>query len=246
MFEQELLKLNYNLREDYDIFSTPLNLLDIVTIYNFDIELKTLLFKNILLIEKHFKSIVLLEYYKENSDLDYQNLKSMSQLFNNIQTHYFKNKLHVPFKDIINYLTLGQVIKFTKLQNRSIQNRIAKNFSEILNMNNNLKNLLLYDTIISFLENIRQVRNIVAHNNRLFYFKARENTVYYKNIHNFYSIDKRTARQDLYNVIITFPCFLTPLQFKEFSIDFKNLKSNISNSLDKTIYTNLLWSLGLK
>lgn len=246
MNKDELLILNYNIYRDYSIFNTAVTLDDIVNIYNFDIELKTLLFKNLLLIEKHFKSIVILEYYKQHSEFDYINTNSMLYLFNDIKKHYFKDINNVAFKDIINYLTLGQVIKFTKLQNKDIQNNIAKNFSNILNSNNQLKNILLYGTVISFLENIRQIRNIVAHNNRLFYFKARENAVYFENIHKIHNIDKRKARQDFYNVIITFSCFLTVEQLQEFNNDFSNIKTKLANKLNQTVYNNLLHSLGLQ
>lgn len=71
-------------------------------------------------------------------------------------------------------MCFGEVVKFYTYLKPSIQNRIAKDFSVFLIENLELKKCLLQPKqLISYLNNIVELRNIVAHNNRVLSFKCR-------------------------------------------------------------------------
>lgn len=75
----------------------------------------------------------------------------------------------------------------------SIQNRIAKDLSVFLAENLELKKCLLQPKqLISYLNNIVELRNIVAHNNRVLGFNCRQNTIYNNELHSKYGIDKNS------------------------------------------------------
>ena len=112
------------------------------------------------------------------------------------------------------------------------------------------KNLSSKDKIIrldvavfsSILENIRQLRNVVAHNNRLINFKCKNNIKYINELHN---QDKRKSRQTVYSTILTFKCFFNIIEYTNLKDRLVLLIENFYNSMDnKNHATKVLDSLG--
>ena len=60
------------------------------------------------------------------------------------------------------------------------------------------------NTLISFLENIIEIRNIVAHNvahnNKLLSFKCKGHVHYLKELHDLYAIPNTSCKQDIQRV----------------------------------------------
>lgn len=70
-------------------------------------------------------------------------------------------------------MNFGQIIKFYKHLKTPLQNKIAKDFSKFLNKNlNTTKIKLTPSQLLSYLENVVELRNIVAYNNRILGFKC--------------------------------------------------------------------------
>ena len=112
------------------------------------------------------------------------------------------------------------------------------------------KNLSSKDKIIrldvavfsSILENIRQIRNVVAHNNRLINFKCKNNIKYINELHN---QDKRKSRQTVYSTILTFKCFFNIIEYTNLKDRLVLLIEKFYNSMDnKNHATKVLDSLG--
>lgn len=69
----------------------------------------------------------------------------------------------------------GQLVHFYKHLDDSLQNKIAKDFSTFLNDNLNKSNVKLTPKqLLTYLENIVEIRNVIAHNNRLLGFKCKK------------------------------------------------------------------------
>lgn len=124
---------------------------DILEVHHFDKEIKHSVFKSIMEIERHFKSILAYNYtkiFKDNlySYLDINNYESnlildvanTTSLFskkislksreknNNSIKHYINNHNSVPFWILVDHLTFGEVIKFYKLNKEKIRNAVVK------------------------------------------------------------------------------------------------------------------------
>lgn len=243
---------------------------NILSIEEFDKELKTLLFKYMLEIEKQFKSVVIYNYCEhfKNNNYAYMNIENYNKnkiidagllisefakiigiqvdkknKNNNSIKHYYQKYNNVPLWVISNYLTLGQFIKFYKLIDDKIKNRIAFNLNKLLSDNLNIDTKLTMELVESFLDNIREVRNTVAHNNRIIYFRCKKNIKYSEFLH---SGDSNTQRQDLYNVIITFKCFLDRNQYTQFYNSLLKIISNFKMDIqNENYYKKVLNSLGI-
>ena len=164
---------------------------------------------------------------------------------NNAIKHYLINYGKVPFWVVINYMCFGEVVKFYTYLKPSIQNRIAKDFSVFLIENLELKKCLLQPKqLISYLNNIVELRNIVAHNNRVLSFKCRQNTVYNDELHSKYDIDKNSPRQDVYNVFLVLQCFLSKNQYGQIYNTIRKRAWVLKKGLNTISCNDILSSLG--
>lgn len=239
---------------------------NILTVHNFDKELKKLLFEYLTEIERIFKAMLIYEYCKEyQEEYAFLNIgnydkKNLSSAFGVISTytsiinfysndkkknaikHYISNHNDVPLWVLSSFLTLGQSIYFYNTLTPSLKYTIVKNHIN--------KNLSTVDKIVrldvkvfsAILENIRQIRNIVAHNNRLINFKCKKNIKYIDEI---YNQDKRESRQTVYSTILTFKCFLDVEKYNNLENSLITLVKDFNSCMgNKTHATKVLHSLG--
>ncbi|MGX7111549.1 Abi family protein [Gemella cuniculi] len=244
---------------------------DIVIIHYFDKELKILLFSYLIETEKILKSILTYEYAKEYQE-NYAFLKSknydrkkQSQAFNiisdfsniisfhsntkknkgkNAIKHYINNYSNIPIWVLTNFLTLGQVTYFYNTLTPKFKYKVVRN-----HINPNLTNVtgkkIKIETEIfeAILQNIRQLRNVVAHNNRLVYFKCKNNIKYIDGLHD---TDKRASRQSVYSVIVSLKCFLDKHRYKQFHNILCKIVDNFKGNIENVEYAEkVLNSLGI-
>ncbi len=114
------------------------------------------------------------------------------------------------------------------------QNLVAKDLSLLCSKtidapNNNVT--IFTNKIISFLDILRETRNVVAHDNNLLNYEPSINTPYIKQILSIYNINSNDSRKDVYNIMIIMNCFLTKSQQGQFNnIILKRLRS-LSNKI---------------
>lgn len=240
---------------------------EITKVHFFDKELKNTLFKYIIEIEKHLKSIVSYRFSETYPTIDYAYLiatsykpddilqvtaliSSISNLINkelknknpNPIKHYINQHGSVPFWIISNYMTFGQLVKFYQHLPITIQNKIAKDFSSFLNENLGTNNQKLQPhELISFLNNIVELRNIVAHNNKVLGFKCKNNTTYINTLHSKCGIQANNQRQDVYNVFIVMQALLTKNQYAQLNNTIRKRARTLNKEL-KTISCNVILS----
>ncbi|EFU23045.1 MULTISPECIES: Abi family protein [Streptococcus] len=215
---------------------------DISMLYFLDRELKFIFLKAILEAEKHIKSITaytLAEKYKDNPtdylSTDFYTYDSNSrnqsrdvtflvnrfqkiiskynrQLGNNPIKNHQRNHGGIPFWVMVEHLTFGElklVIKYLP----AIQNTIAKRHYTFISEKMAIQSFFTGNVLLSFIENIFEIRNICAHDSRLLDFKCKNNLVYFPTLHDRYGILPNSPRSDVYNTFLTLQCFLSKTQY---------------------------------
>lgn len=212
---------------------------EIFALYNFDKNIKYLFLKYSLETEIQIKALManhisrvygVQEYLTEDNldssfDCDIKN-KLIKRINEEIESDYKVHSAITHYKDkygfippfvLTKILTLGVVSSYYGLLKQSDRQAIAKHFK-------------ISDRLLKqILKNITMIRNISAHNDRLFCFRSK----YYLS---FKGIDKEYKRKDnetnLYMVMISMKYFLKD-EFenllKEFFIEINKLKLNLSS-----------------
>ena len=204
---------------DDDNFIEGTNFDEITQVHYFDKEIKSIFFKSIIDAEKHFKSILAYRFSEKFKDQKYAYLiasnyndndilevtatiSSLSKIINKHKTkkdnsinHYINKHDDVPFWILTNYMNFWQLLYFYEYLDNSLKNKIAKDFSSFLADNLEVEKIQLTpEDLISFLENTLELRNVVAHNNRLLGFKCRGHVHYLPKLHDKYYITNESKK----------------------------------------------------
>lgn len=237
----------------------------------FDNEIKYTFLKAILEAENHIASIfayTFAEFHKNDPDfyLDFASYQppkrykdKLTYTLNQLQkllarhhkkktstpiNHYQKNHSHVPFWVIINFLTFGEVVTLIRLAPISVQNKVAMRFYSFIKQHYHITSKFTPAIFVSFIENIAEVRNICAHDNRLWDFKCRDSVKYYPVIHDAYGIINQQAKSDVYNVYIILQCFISAHKYDILTKTLKKRFKNFENKLHSQSINIFLNSLG--
>ena len=239
---------------------------EIIAIHKFENELKHDILEYLLLIEKHLKSTIAHAFCSKHSDL-YACLSKDSYNFNqsnmlniaktieilakniteqinqkipNPIKHYAKDHQDVPMYVLINELTFGNVVYLFKIMQHTERAEIINIFNSIM-----YENLNDFDKM---LDNLLNLRNTTAHNSSLFTFKCRGNISYIKSLHERFNIAADAPKQDLYNIIITFACFLPKNDFRKLYNSIlkrcKRLNQKLHTISPNQIYIKLGFPIG--
>ena len=229
---------------------------EIYSVYKFDICLRNLFLKYILIFENEFKSLMVnVIVDKHNScsyfsDVIYDN-KSKSKLKKyqeNIFEIYMKNKTNqmiehylnkgemVPLWALINLFDFGNMRTFYDLLEDSIKNKITKKYG------------LSNKALISALSTLNLFRNICAHNNRIYNYKINNDEMQLSDLDVHYKLsipkDKNNkyikGKNDLFAVLISLKYLLSKDDFNdlvnELETSINTLKSNLKViSIDKIL-----------
>jgi abortive infection bacteriophage resistance protein len=230
---------------------------EVYSLYKFDRELRSIFLKKILIIETNIKSIISYNFSKkyginnylitENFNLKESRYVTISQRYqevirliatiqNTISTqikkknqsigHYISNFGYIPLWVLMNILTFGTVSLFYKNMKQTDKQDIAKiyNISSEVELGLMLKILTL-------------VRNICAHDERLYNFKSKDN-IRNNIIHSYFNSGSNSfGKNDLFAVLICAKILLE-------KDSFKNMVNEIENQIDilkkelKVITTN--------
>lgn len=210
---------------------------EIYALYNFDKNIKYLFLKYSLEIETQIKSLManqiskiygIQDYLKESNldeqfDIETKN-KLIERINNDIEDEYKVHSAIMHYKDKYDFippfvltkiLTLGVVSRYYGLLKQSDRQAIAKYFK-------------LSDKLLKqILKNLTLIRNICAHNDRLYCFRSKSYLSYKE-------IDKSYIRNDnetnLYMIMTTMKYFLK----NEYETLEKEIKNEI-NELDKKL-----------
>lgn len=213
---------------------------DIFDLYNFDDQLRSVILRNILIVENHIKSLIAYSFCEINGDSQQQYLDAtkynyivanqaginkLVNILSNITTDpktyryisYQKdNYQNIPLWVMMKALTLGTVSKMYSFLPQKIQSKIAIEFAYV--NESDLRRML---------DLLSRVRNVCAHNERFFdykYYKGAINDTY---IHSYLKIAKKKGqftkgKSDLFAVLISLKYLLDQQDFQKMIDDINN------------------------
>lgn len=242
---------------------------EIKALHIFDTEIKNLLMKYIIIAEKHFKSIFAYHFakkyhnkpfaYLDTSNYSNSNPLALTQTLSYISKkvneqirskkensvkHHFDNHKDVPIWVIVNDLTLGNIIKLYKFIDNKTRNEIAKELSDILDTNIHQKINLEPNYLDKILDNVLNVRNCVAHNNKLLKYKCNNNIKFIPALYGSLEIDSKSSRQTPFHVFIALKCFLPTEDYALLHNSILKRTNNMSKKLNDNSMDLVLESYG--
>lgn len=244
---------------------------DILEVHYFDKEIKTAIFEAIMDVERHFKSILAYNYCSIFRDdlssylkVETYNPKFISQAEDmkdkltkiiiknkdkkkpNSIKHYVNTHNSVPFWILVDYLSFGDVIYFYKYLSYKVQNAVAYDLSNFIkeNLSRNDTKPVTAKLIQNIIWNIRELRNITAHNNILLGFKCSNDLPYYEELHERYNIRNTDNRQSVYSTIIAMQFFLSHNQYANLNNKIRKRVNKLKNKIPFTYFEKVITSLG--
>lgn len=261
-------------KDTKDLYDNNVSFENIKAVHQFDKTIKKIFLTSIIEVEHQFKSIISYNYTEhfktdlnsylklENYEYSNEDEKEVKKLIGKIKKiirdnkndnkqnsikHYINtNSGVVPFWVLSNYLTIGHLVYFYKFLPAEIKKKVNKDLAYFVSDNKQAKlsqyinNNAVYLTI----ENIRQIRNISAHNNMMLNYKCEYNTPYNMDIHKIYNIKKEDARQSVFCVFVSFQYFLEKSQFNNVHNRFRKAINKLKNSIDKNYFKEVMNSIG--
>ena len=231
---------------------------EISRLYLFDKELKHAFFKAVIDAEAHLKAVFAYRFAETFPDKPYAYLNidcydnrktlsvistiaQLSQIINRQQKysnseiqHYIKTHNDVPIWVLVNHLNFGTLRAMVDASTQHLQNKIAKDLHGFITQHIPSAGKFPPETMNSFLENINELRNVCAHNNRLLGFECRQDTKYWTDLHCPCGIETDTPRRNVFSVFVSLQCFLSRIEFA--SLHNKILKL-IHSHLEKHLHT---------
>lgn len=242
---------------------------NIIDVHHFDKNIKTIFFTYLIESEKTFKSIFAYRYSEHFKDIRYPYLdiknydtdkildasKFISQLSNIISNnikqknnsieHYVLKHEDVPMWVLVNNLTFGQTSKLYSYMPMSLKNKIAKDLSYFLKINTaNEKVLLESVQLESYLINLVELRNKIAHNNKIIDYKFRNHNRFNSFLHEPYGVLKDSPRNDIFNTFITMKCFLWDQEFIQLNNSISKRFRKLERKINPLAYNKIINDLG--
>lgn len=240
----------------------------IAQLYFFDKEIKQILFSSILDVEKHLKSSIAHRFaerfqnqtyaylntnnYSSDKILEISNIVSKfskiintnKKFKNNSINHYVNNYSDVPIWVIIDYIEFGDLLTFIKNLDKSLQNDVAIDLVSFVLDNLKITQQFTPETMLGLLNNIRETRNVCAHNNRLIGFECRASSTYYSDLHSLFNITPDDSRKNVFTTFISLQCFLSNSEYAKLHNSIRKRVNQLKNKVGQDKVNEILEQLG--
>ena len=242
------------------IYKCGTSLDEIISLYEFDEDIRALFLKYLLHIEQHLRSLLsyyFTEKYGENQSAylnvaNYNNIakhqagicrliSELTKLSRSTQHPYIEYQRNtynnVPLWVLVNAMTFGSLSKMYIFLTSDLQTKVSKNFPNV-----NEKQLRQYLSVLT------KFRNVCAHNERLFSYRTKD-TIPDTNLHRKLCISKTGSaytlgKRDLFAVVIAFRYLLSPNEFRTFKRALTLRIDKLLNRTDHITETELLNAMG--
>lgn len=241
---------------------------EICNLYYFDKEMKNTLFQAILEAEGHIKSIMAYRFSEayQNKKYAYLDINSYdskkildvsfitSKLFkiiNNKKTkkntsihHYYNNHGDVPIWVIVDYLEFGDIVSLIENLPVNIQNKISRDLLSFINENLNQECTFTPEQMVSFLKNIREIRNVCAHNNRLLEFTCKSDAKFFDKLHSQYNLAPNSQRRNVYSTFCLLSCFISKIEFAKLNNTIRKRMRSLDKKLSSITINTIMDKYG--
>ena len=214
---------------------------DIYALYSFDNALRNCILSRILFVEKHVKSLISYSFCEENGSLqqayldatkyDYvpQKQEGINKLLTKLTSivndpkdyRYIQHQKdlynNIPLWVMVKALPMGSISKMYSFLQPHIQSKISREFSYVNE-----------DELVRMLDLLSRVRNVCAHNERLYDYMYRKGAIKDSFIHQYLEIPKKNGvyqkgKSDLFAVLICLKYLLTEEEINEMVIEIRCL-----------------------
>ena len=254
-----------------DIYINGTTFEEVSRLYLFDWEIKQALFRASIAAESHLKAIFAHRFaemypnipyaYLNISCYDPKNIMSVistaakisgiisryssPRQHNSSIYHYVHVHHDLPIWVLVNYLDFGEIRFMLKASTTKLQNRVAKDMGGFIAQHIKNPGIFPPETMMSFLNNINEIRNVCAHNNRILDFRCKQDLKFWAPLHNSYGIQPSDIRNDTYSAFLAIQCFLSHAEYACLHNSIRKLMNNhLKNHLVSVPQNNILKSLG--
>ncbi|MDY2965275.1 MAG: Abi family protein [Megasphaera massiliensis] len=244
---------------------------EISHLYVFEREVKQALLRAILTVETHFTAIFAHRFAEANANIPYaylnincydkdkavEAISTISRLAKKIEhykkhkgssiAHYVNQHHDVPIWVLANYLDFGELKYMFSKSTLSVQNAVAKDMLNFIREHLPASVLIIPfspEVMYSFIENINDVRNICAHNNRLLGFTCRRDSKYWGPLHDQYNITPDMQRNTVYSVFLSLQCFLSKNEYGAVHNTIRKECNKLETRMKTIHYNEILAKLG--
>jgi abortive infection bacteriophage resistance protein len=242
---------------------------EITHLYFFENELKRTVFNAILTAEKHLKSIFSHRFselynnkrysyldvncYDQNKILQVvSTINRLSKIVNdnkryenNAIYHYVKKYNDVPIWVLVDFMDFGTLKRLIELSSPPLKGNITNDINSFLNDNiPDIGSRINSKTMISFIKNIHEIRNVCAHNNRLLDFSCKSDSLLFSPLHSRYNIGQHNRRRQLYSTVLSLQCFLSKTEYAVLHNTIIKRIKYLNNNLHTISSEKILMSLG--
>lgn len=250
---------NYTNRTSFD---------EISRLYLLDKNIKQSMFQAILAAESHMKSIFAYRFAESFQDNPYAYLSTDSynsgKILSVVHTiyklsgtikcyqkihgssirHYVNEHGNVPIWVLVNYLNFGELRAMITSVNTSLQNKVAKDFFSFVCRHIDNPTIFTPEIMISFIENINDVRNVCAHNNRLIDFQCKRDSKYWSSLHDGHGISSNSPRNNVFSVFVSLKCFLSVMEYGTMHNKILKEFKRMENKLHSVAINDILGKYG--
>ena len=164
------------------------------------------------------------------------NTAKQIKIGNKMLNHYTKKYGYIPLWVLIRIMTLGEVSKFYELMKQKDQNAVAKKFD------------VKEKTLKTYLHNMAIVRNICAHDEKLYDLKL-NNAIVKNNIHFSFNLNLEDGKysngyKDLFSIIIILKVLLKEIEFKKFYTILINNLEELEENIKSINFIQILDKMG--
>lgn len=226
-----------------NVFKKGTHFNEIVSVYNFERDLRMILLKYIITIENTLKSVISHEFAKryghnyldinsyDTKNNDKTRLRDIKGLFNTIKRtikkgikeneyikYYNSNYSEIPFWVVINDLSFGNIVGLYNIMYEELKSSISNEFK--MNSSEFYKSL----RVLHFF------RNLAAHNQRTFDSKANEK-IEINEIHKEFKLSE-SSFNDVMSVIIICEKILEKKDFDNFILELKAILKELDENIN--------------
>lgn len=255
-----------------DVYKPGATLHEIERVFIFDKAIKEIFFLHLLEIEKYLKAILSYYFCLENpGQYDYLNIKNYRcsspqerlrsvDVINRIAKviadysqkktpnaikHYIKVHDGVPLWVAIQFMYFGDIIKLFDCCNDTIQSNVAKEFSLFLKDNTSNQSAFIHPKELSqTLKQMRDIRNVVAHNNQILHFTGSNSIPYIPSIHAPLGIQPSASRTSAYQTIIAMQCLISKSEYSHLINSIKKRIKSLKHDIKTIDYNAITTDLG--
>ena len=126
----------------------------------------------------------------------------------------------------------------------TIQNSVARDTCAFIQQNITTVSTFPPEVMMRFVDNINEVRNICAHNNRLLGYSCKSDSKYWHDLHSLYGIENHDNRRNVYSVFLSLQCFLSRTEYATLNNKFRKSMHILANHLRSIDINTVLKELG--